>query len=83
MYTLCEYLPVCRCCLLIWNPAGNRALPLQDMKETKMHRKIFGLSAILAVMALTACETMQGAGRDLSTAGQMIEQESAQTQAGM
>ncbi len=48
-----------------------------------MHRKIFGLSAILAVMALTACETMQGAGRDLSTAGQMIEQESAQAQAGM
>lgn len=48
-----------------------------------MSRKILGLGAILAMMGLAACETVQGAGRDISTAGNVIQQESAQTQAGM
>lgn len=48
-----------------------------------MAKKFLGLGAVLAVMGLSACETVQGAGRDISTAGQVIQSESAQTQAGM
>ena len=42
-----------------------------------------GLSAVLAMMTLAACETVQGAGRDISTAGAVVQQESAEAQAGM
>ncbi|WP_111558662.1 entericidin A/B family lipoprotein [Paracoccus sediminilitoris] len=48
-----------------------------------MQKKFLGLSAILAMMALSACETVQGAGRDISTAGAVVQQESAEVQAGM
>lgn len=48
-----------------------------------MRKKILGLGAILAMMALAACETVQGAGRDLQTAGQVVQQESAEAQAGI
>ncbi|WP_108501537.1 MULTISPECIES: entericidin A/B family lipoprotein [Paracoccus] len=48
-----------------------------------MQKKILGLSAVLAMMALSACETVQGAGRDISTAGAVVQQESAEAQAGM
>ncbi len=37
---------------------------------------------LLALLALTACETIQGAGRDLETAGEAITQESQEVQAG-
>ncbi|MDM7458640.1 MAG: entericidin A/B family lipoprotein [Paracoccus sp. (in: a-proteobacteria)] len=48
-----------------------------------MKTKFLGLGAVLAVMTLAACETVQGAGRDISTAGQVIQQESAQVQQGL
>ncbi len=48
-----------------------------------MQKKFLGLGAILAMMTLTACETVQGAGRDISTAGAVVQQESAEVQAGM
>jgi predicted small secreted protein len=34
--------------------------------------------AILALFAITACETVEGAGRDITTAGEVITEE-AQT----
>ncbi len=37
--------------------------------------------ALLGVMALSACETVEGAGRDMQNAGQAIEGEAQQTQA--
>lgn len=37
--------------------------------------RISYLAPLLAVVALTACETVQGAGRDMQTAGQMISQQ--------
>lgn len=46
-----------------------------------MQKKMLKIGVILAVMAVAACETVQGAGRDLQTGGQIIQQESAQTQA--
>lgn len=48
-----------------------------------MQKKFLALGAILAMTALSACETVQGAGRDLQTAGQAVQQESAEVQAGM
>lgn len=37
-----------------------------------MSRKISAFAALLAVVALGACETVGGAGRDLSAAGTAI-----------
>jgi len=37
-------------------------------------------AAILALGALAACETVQGAGQDISTAGQVITAESQAVQ---
>ncbi|MCW1931786.1 entericidin A/B family lipoprotein [Pararhodobacter zhoushanensis] len=39
------------------------------------------LSLIAAVLTLSACETVEGAGRDLQSAGQTVSQEARQTQA--
>ncbi|MDP0927577.1 entericidin A/B family lipoprotein [Paracoccus onubensis] len=47
-----------------------------------MQKKMLGVAVLLAVMAVSACETMQGAGRDLQTAGQVVQQESAEAQYG-
>jgi len=38
--------------------------------------------ALLALIALGACETIEGAGRDISTAGDVIAEESRDVQAG-
>ena len=46
-------------------------------------RKIIRLSPVLALMALSACQTVDGAVRDLQTAGQVVEQESRNAQTGM
>ncbi|NUB44446.1 entericidin A/B family lipoprotein [Fertoebacter nigrum] len=43
-------------------------------------RKPMFLLPLLALFAVAACETVQGAGRDLSTAGQAITQESQEVQ---
>jgi entericidin B len=39
--------------------------------------------ALLALLGLVACETVQGAGRDLETAGEVIQDEAEDTQTGM
>ncbi|WP_374376747.1 entericidin A/B family lipoprotein [Tabrizicola sp.] len=39
--------------------------------------------ALLALLGLAACETVEGAGRDLTTAGEAITEEAQETQAGM
>lgn len=47
-------------------------------------KKVFlPMLALLGVMTLTACETIEGAGRDMQNAGQTIEGEAQQTQAQM
>jgi predicted small secreted protein len=37
---------------------------------------------LLALMAFAGCETIEGAGRDLNTAGDVITQEAQEAQAG-
>ncbi len=44
-----------------------------------MGRIIFTLFALLG---LAACETVEGAGQDIETAGEVIQQESNEAQAG-
>lgn len=38
---------------------------------------------LAAVLGLSACETIKGAGQDLQSAGQTIESEAAENQANM
>lgn len=42
--------------------------------------RLIQITPLLALMALAACETVQGAGRDLQNAGQTITKESASVQ---
>ena len=43
----------------------------------------FVLLPLLALFALTACETVQGAGRDLQTAGSVVTDEAQDARSGM
>lgn len=42
--------------------------------------RMLKLSPILALMALAACETVQGAGRDMQAAGTAVSRESREVQ---
>ena len=44
--------------------------------------KLVTLLPLLAILLLSACETVQGAGRDLESAGEAITEESQETQSG-
>jgi entericidin B len=44
--------------------------------------KYLTLLPLLAIMALSACETVEGAGRDLETVGEAITEESQEAQVG-
>ncbi len=46
-------------------------------------RKITLIFPMLAVLALAACQTVQGAGRDLQTAGQTIDRASQDAESRM
>lgn len=39
--------------------------------------------ALLALLSISGCETIEGAGRDLETAGEAITEEAQETRAGM
>jgi predicted small secreted protein len=40
-----------------------------------LKRLIYGLAALATVLSLTACNTIQGAGRDIEQTGQYIHDE--------
>lgn len=46
-------------------------------------RRMLKLTPILALLALAACETVQGAGRDMQAAGTAVSRESQEAQMGM
>jgi predicted small secreted protein len=48
-----------------------------------MDRIVTPVVLLLLTLAVAGCETMQGAGRDMQTAGQMLTQQSAESQAQM
>jgi predicted small secreted protein len=39
---------------------------------------IYALAALAAVLALSACNTIQGAGRDVEAVGQKVQDEAAE-----
>ena len=43
-----------------------------------MWKKLLFAVAVLSSIALTACNTMQGAGRDVERGGQKIQEEAAE-----
>lgn len=43
-------------------------------------RRVLKLTPILALMALAACETVQGTGRDVQAAGHAVTRESQEVQ---
>ena len=57
---------------------GSARWLLNHHKEHPM--KYLTLVPLLAMMILSACETVQGAGRDLQTAGEAITEESQDAQ---
>jgi entericidin B len=40
-----------------------------------LRRLIYGLAALATVLSLSACNTIQGAGRDIEQGGQAIQDE--------
>jgi len=48
------------------------------MKGAIMLKKIVLILAALSAISLNACNTMQGAGRDVEKAGQKIEKEAVE-----
>lgn len=59
------------------------ALAAGTVTKEKMMRRLLNLTPFLLLMAVAACETVQGAGRDLQDAGQTITQESRDVQSRM
>lgn len=66
-----------------WHWIALRRQMVIQQGDVTVQKKLLGLSAVLAMMTLAACETVQGAGRDISTAGAVVQQESAEVQSGM
>ena len=65
------------------NRFPGQALALRR-RQTPMEAKMKTLlPALLLIMTLTACETMQGLGRDVETTGEVIQSESIETQQGL
>ena len=65
--------------------AGNRAgfgAFNCEPKPEDIAMKLATLLPLLAILLLSACETVQGAGRDLESAGEAITEESQETQSG-
>ena len=51
--------------------SGNRLRPIR-FPETAM-KKAFAALAILSMLALTGCNTIQGVGRDITATGEFLE----------
>jgi len=48
-----------------------------------MRKILFPVLAITAILGLSACETVKGAGRDMQNVGQAVTSEAAEAQAEM
>ena len=56
-----------------WNQSSAKALNLQmNPMENVMKNTRITILAVLAAAALAACQTVEGAGRDIQTAGEVI-----------
>lgn len=60
-------------------PDANSDPFIDQKRETTMRTSIILLS-LTALLAIAGCETIQGAGRDLSTVGEAVTTESQEVQ---
>jgi len=70
-------------CSLFCGKAWNGMRPVRLKGHANEDRTMTRTLALLALLGLAACETIEGAGRDLETAGEAITEEAQETQAGM
>jgi entericidin B len=57
-----------------------RITPIQHIEGTSMFKKIMICFAALAVVSLTACNTVQGAGKDIERGGEKVQDASKDVQ---
>ena len=53
----------------------DRITPIRQIEGTAMFKKIIFCFAALAAVSLTACNTVQGAGKDIERGGQKVQEE--------
>ena len=66
---------------MLWGTDRPSCALIGELKNEDAPMKYVSLLPLLALMILSACETVQGAGRDLETAGEAITEESQDVQA--
>jgi predicted small secreted protein len=59
---------------------GGSNHPNSTNSGTAMFKKIIFCFAALAAVSLTACNTIQGAGKDVERGGQKVQEESKEVQ---
>ena len=58
----------------------DRITPIRQIEGTFMFKKLIFCFAALAAVSLTACNTMQGAGKDVERGGQKVQEEAKEVQ---
>jgi entericidin B len=53
----------------------DRITPIRQIEGTAMLKKLIFCFAALAAVSLTACNTIQGAGKDVERGGQKVQEE--------
>jgi entericidin B len=53
----------------------DRITPIRQIEGTAMFKKLIFCFAVLAAISLTACNTIQGAGKDVERGGQKVQEE--------
>jgi entericidin B len=59
---------------------GGSNHPIRQIEGTAMFKKIIFCFAALAAVSLTACNTVQGAGKDVERGGQKVQEEAKEVQ---
>ena len=62
-------------CGLLQRVRVDRITPIRQIEGTAMFKKIIFCFAALAAVSLTACNTVQGAGKDIERGGQKVQEE--------
>ena len=62
-------------CGLLQGARVDRITPIRQIEGTSMFKKLIFCFAALAAVSLTACNTVQGAGKDIERGGQKVQEE--------
>ena len=67
-------------CGLLQGVRVDRITPIRQIEGTAMFKKIIFCFAALAAVSLSACNTVQGAGKDVERGGQKVQEEAKEVQ---